>query len=137
VRFSGGVVPGGSTARLAALLASPAGEPRRGRGVPPGAADTRLSFDVLPPDGAGGAQPNTVAEPYLAVDPEDSNRMLALYQDDRFAAIGGARALAFAVTTDGGRHWREGLLPKLTAASGGTFERASDPWVAFGAGHLV
>jgi BNR/Asp-box repeat len=138
VRYSGGIVPGGPTPALAAWMALPWEEPKRGRGgVPPGPPDARVSFDILAPDSAAGAEPETEAEPSLAVDPADPDRRVALYQEDRFAAGGGARALTYALTVDGGRHWHEGLLPGLTAASGGAFARASDPWVAFGPGHAV
>jgi len=136
VRFSGGVAPWTAPGELppavAALLRSPSVTPRRkGRPAP---ADTRVSFDILPPDG-GGAEPETEVEPALAADPADARRLLAGYQEDRFPAGGGARALTYALSTDGGHRWQEGLVPRLTLASGGPFQRASDPWVAFGPGH--
>jgi len=142
LRFSGGIMPAGArTPELEQLLqAQPPEPPRPERGthgVPPGLPDTRVSHDILPPDSASAGEAGTEAEPYLAADPEDPNRLLAFYQEDRFPSVGGARALTFALSTDGGRHWREGLLPKLTTASGGTLDRASDPWVAFGPGHAV
>ncbi len=139
LRFSGGIMPGARTPELEELLQSqPQEQPRRGgHGIPPGLPDTRVSNDILPPDSASGGEPDTQAEPYLAVDPEDPNRLLAFYQEDRFPSVGGARALTFALSTDGGRHWHEGLLPNLTTASGGTLDRASDPWVAFGSGGAV
>src|SRR5260370_760876 len=84
VRYSGGIRPGGTTPALEALRSSAREEPKRrgrgGGGVPAGLADARVSFDILAPDGGSGAQPQTEAEPYLAVDPEDPSRMLALYQ---------------------------------------------------------
>jgi len=138
LRYSGGILPGARTPELEQLLSLPLEEPRRGGGgVPPGLPDTRVSYDILPPDSGSAGEPGTEAEPWLAMDPEDPNRLLALYQEDRFPSIGGARALTFALTTDGGRHWREGLLPNLTTASGGSLDRASDPWAAFGTGHAV
>jgi hypothetical protein len=141
LRFSGGIIPGARTPELEQLLQEQPREqprPERGaRGVPPGLPDTRVSHDILPPSSASAGEPGTEAEPYLAADPEDPSRLLAFYQEDRFPSVGGARALTFALSTDGGRHWREGLLPKLTTASGGTLDRASDPWVAFGPGHAV
>jgi hypothetical protein len=141
LRFSGGIMPGARTPELEELLqVQPQEQPRPGRGghgVPPGLPDTRVSNDILPPDSASGGEPGTEAEPYLAADPEDPSRLLAFYQEDRFPSVGGARALTFALSTDGGRHWHEGLLPKLTTASGGALDRASDPWVAFGRGGAV
>jgi len=99
--------------------------------VPSGPPNVRVSEDILEPDPASGAQAETEAEPSLAVDPGDERHLVAGYQEDRFET-GGARALTFAVSRDGGQHWAEGLLPGLTPATGGPFERASDPWVAFG-----
>src|SRR4051812_22072977 len=93
---------------------------------------TRISRDPLESDG-GAAQPETQAEPFIAIDPERETHLLAGYQESRFDD-GGARALTFAVSRDGGRGWSEGLVPGLTLVSGGPFERASDPWVAIGPG---
>ncbi len=92
----------------------------------------RVSFDVLASNG-GPAQPETQAEPHLALNPERETHLLAGYQESRFSN-GGARALGFAVSFDSGKTWQEGLVPRLTHATGGPFERASDPWVAFGPG---
>jgi predicted CopG family antitoxin len=91
-----------------------------------GALDTRVSYDNLPLDLASGGEPDAEAEPYLAVDPEDSMRMLALYQEDRFPTIGGARALTFALTTDGGRNWHEGSLRRLDRRPGRVHATAMD-----------
>jgi hypothetical protein len=41
------------------------------------------------------------------------------------------------VSFDGGQTWQEAMLPRLTPPSGGPWERASDPWVAFGPGGRV
>lgn len=90
----------------------------------------RVSRDILQPDGGQG-QPETQTEPFLAIDPAREARLLAGYQEGRFAD-GGARALTYAFSKNSGRTWKEGLLPGLTIASGGPFQRASDPWVAFG-----
>ncbi len=50
---------------------------------------------------------------------------------------GGATNIGFAVTTDDGASWRNGLLPGLTTASTppGVHTRASDPVVAYDAAH--
>ncbi|HWM94852.1 MAG TPA: sialidase family protein [Thermoanaerobaculia bacterium] len=92
----------------------------------------RVSRDVLPPD-SSASQPETQAEPYLAIDPERETRMLAAYQEGRYAT-GGARALTYAFSKNGGRTWTEALVPGLSRASGGSFQRATDPWVAYGPG---
>jgi hypothetical protein len=125
-RFSGGVLPA-HRERLEAFLESlgPVASPARAA-----VRDVRISQDILASDGSA-AQPETQAEPFIALDPEQESNLLAGYQEDRFAD-GGARALTYAFSTDSGKHWSEGLLPQLTLASGGPFERASDPWVAFG-----
>ena len=93
----------------------------------------RVSQDLLapPPPSLPTAQAETQTEPYLAVDPEDPDHLLAGWQENRFTD-GGARALGYAVSTDGGRTWTEGRLPGLTTVDGGPWPRASDPWPAFG-----
>ena len=113
----------------AAVLAAPAIVP----GPAKAAGATRVSRDVLAPDSNSQGQPETQAEPYLAIDPANEARLLAGYQEGRFTN-GGARALTYAWSRNGGRTWTEALVPGLTRASGGAFEKASDPWVAFGPG---
>jgi hypothetical protein len=127
VRFSGlvGPPPGLDPAVLERV-----GKARPPRGLPTGVL--RVSGDLLPPDG-GQAQPETQAEPFLAIDPGDGNHLLAGYQEGRFED-GGCRTLTYAVSFNAGRTWREGLLPNLTLANGGPYQRTSDPWVAYGPG---
>ena len=52
---------------------------------------------------------------------------------------GGAASIGFSTSKDGGRSWREGLLPGLTANTTprGPSARASDPVVAYDAAHGV
>lgn len=76
----------------------------------------------------GGLQ----AEPDLAIDPNDPQHLVATVQEGRFHSGGGALAIAYATSTDGGSTWATGLLPGLTEASGGAFDRASDPVAAIG-----
>jgi hypothetical protein len=81
------------------------------------------------------AQPGDVfvgseVEAWVAVDPLDKNHLVTTWQQDRWSS-GGARGLVAAVSFDGGRTWRESILPKLTPCNGGEFLRASDPWVSF------
>ncbi len=100
-------------------------------GIPKGVV--RVSQDILAPDNGSVAQPDTETEPYIAVDPENPQHLLAVYQEDRFPEEG-CRNLTSAVSLDGGATWQETLLPKLSVADGGSYERTSDPWVAFGTG---
>jgi hypothetical protein len=64
--------------------------------------------------------------------------VVATFQVGRFSS-GGARNIGFAVSTDSGRHWRNGLLPRLTVSSTprGPFSRASDPSATYDAQHGV
>jgi hypothetical protein len=92
----------------------------------------RINSDLLAQDFV--AQRATQAEPYLHANPENPDNLLAGWQENRFAN-GGARALNYAVSFNGGQTWNEASLPRLTVINGGTWERASDPWVEFGPGN--
>ena len=115
----------------AALLAAPA---RAQAPVVDVSAPARVSSDLLGP--SAPAQPETQAEPHVAVNPANPAHMVAGWQEQRYAD-GGARALGVARSTDGGATWTDGLVPRLTTANGGTWDRASDPWVAFGPDNRV
>jgi hypothetical protein len=90
----------------------------------------RISSDPL---NRGGAQHATEAEP-------DSfswgKKVVATFQVGRYTN-GGALAIGFAVSSDAGRTWRHGLLPRLTTVTrpSGPFPRASDPAVAYDRRH--
>ena len=79
------------------------------------------------------AQSQSIAEP-------DSfawgSTVVAAFQVSRFRD-GGAVNTGWATSRDGGRTWRAGVLPTLTRASGGPWDRASDPVVAYDAAHGV
>jgi len=94
----------------------------------------RVNNDLLPP--GNGTNPWSQAEPDIAVNPFNDNNLVAVYQESRFRD-GGARALNYATSMDGGVTWAEGSLPALTQELGGPWERASDPWVAFGPNNRV
>jgi BNR repeat-like domain len=83
----------------------------------------------------GGAMHATEAEPDSFA---SGSTIVATFQIARFSS-GGARNIGFAVSTDAGRHWRNGLLPSLTVSSTprGQFSRASDPSVGYDALHGV
>ena len=82
--------------------------------------------------GTGGSQADTEVEPHIAVDPNDPSVVVAVFQQGRFATVGGAVDTGFATSHDGGRTWTSGSLSGLTAAAGGPFQRSSDPVAAIG-----
>jgi hypothetical protein len=83
---------------------------------------------------------NAESEPYIAVNPRNPDNLIAVYHEDRYPNDGANGVLA-ATSFDGGRTWQ---VPELqgqpffsrcaggTEANGGNFEKASDPYVAFG-----
>jgi hypothetical protein len=84
---------------------------------------------------AGSTPTSTVfngaeVEPWNAVNPRDPRNIVTYYQQDRWND-GGAHGLVASVTKDGGRHWKQVVVPGLSQCSGGTYERASDPVVSF------
>jgi hypothetical protein len=83
-------------------------------------------------------QPDTQAEPSIAVNPQNPLNVVAAYQEGR-RANGGDATNGFATSFDGGATWTSGELPKLTTqiTPTGSFERASDAVVAFGPDNVV
>jgi hypothetical protein len=81
---------------------------------------------------------NAEVEPWLAVNPQDSDNLVGVWQQDRFE-FGGSRGLLTGVSRDGGQSWRR-AFPHFSrcaggnAQNGGDYERASDPWVTFSPG---
>ena len=78
---------------------------------------------------------NSEVEPWVEVNPTDPNNVIAVWQQDRWSN-GGARGLVTAATHDGGATWSTtfahfSTCSGGTAANGGNYERASDPWVSF------
>jgi hypothetical protein len=132
LHFDGGALP----ARIGDELPAPSAvRAEAGAVATAGVPNLVVNAELVEPDDRA-AQPETQAEPFLAVDPGNERRLLAGYQDARFQD-GGARALGFALSTTAGRKWGSGLIPNLTVLTGGPWERASDPWVAFGPGHVA
>lgn len=79
---------------------------------------------------AGTLYLNAEAEPHLAVNPARAANLIAAWQQDRWNN-GAARGIGMAVSQDGGATWAQTALP-FSICAGGTFERASDPWVTIG-----
>ncbi|MGE0355732.1 MAG: sialidase family protein [Burkholderiales bacterium] len=90
--------------------------------------------------GCGGTQGtvflNAEVEPSLAVNPANPDHLLGMWQQDRWSN-GSARGLVAAVSFDAGASWSTQPMAFSrcgggTPGNGGDFERATDPWVAFG-----
>ncbi len=78
-----------------------------------------------------GSEPDTVVEPDVAVNPNDRDNAIATAHDSRYPD-GGAVGISAAWTRDGGATWQHKTVPGITVATGGPYERASDPVPAFG-----
>lgn len=80
-------------------------------------------------------------EPYLAINPVDTQNLVGVWQQDRWSN-GGAQGLLSAFSTDGGQTWNERQVPFSrcsggNALNGGDYARATDPWVTIGADGTV
>ncbi len=75
--------------------------------------------------------PNSEVEPWVDVNPVNPGNIVGTWQQDRWSD-GGSRGLVAGVSFDGGGTWSPVVVPKLTVCSGGTLQRASDPWLSFG-----
>jgi Neuraminidase (sialidase) len=84
---------------------------------------------------------NAEVEPYVTVDPQNTNHIVGVWQQDRWST-GGARGLMAGASFDGGKTWTNTPLAFSrcaggTAANGGNYSRASDPWVSYGPNGIV
>lgn len=78
---------------------------------------------------------NSEVEPFVAVNPANPNNIVGVFQQDRWSN-GGAHGLVTSTSHDGGATWVESwahfsTCSGGTAANGGNYDRASDPWVTF------
>ncbi len=81
--------------------------------------------------------PGAEVEPSLAKNPANPKHLIAAWQQDRWSN-GGSQGIHGAVSFDGGMSWSNtqaafSLCSGGTAANGGGYSRASDPWVSIGA----
>ncbi|MEO8344159.1 MAG: sialidase family protein [Betaproteobacteria bacterium] len=89
--------------------------------------------DGVPQTGTSYA--NAEVEPTVSVNPLNPDNIVGVWQQDRWSN-GGAKGLRTGASFDGGRTWTH-ASPTFTrcaggsAANGGDYERASDPWVSF------
>jgi BNR/Asp-box repeat protein len=77
-----------------------------------------------------GSEPDTLVEPDTAVSPNNPLVAVTASHEGRFPD-GGASAISHAWTRDGGRTWRHAPVAGITTATGGAWNRASDPVLAF------
>lgn len=84
---------------------------------------------------------NSEVEPWVDLNPVAPSRLIGVYQQDRFST-GGANGLGTSVSADGGATWTPlgvASLPRFSRCAGaaagsiGDYERATDPWVTYGA----
>jgi hypothetical protein len=83
---------------------------------------------------------NTTSQHRTEVEPDTftfGNTIVSAFQVGRFFD-GGASDIGFATSTNGGSTWTRGFLPGITKfQSGGPYDRASDPAVAFDPRHNI
>lgn len=113
-------------------------------GAGPAAATAPIPVSGLSPFtvGCNGApqtgtnSPNSEVEPQLAVNPRNPKNIVAGYQQDRWSD-GGANSDVASVTHDGGKTWKQVVLPHITHCAGGNagnngdWERSTDPWMSY------
>ena len=97
--------------------------------------DHLAGFDALAAH-TGPEQADTTVEPSVAVNPANPLNAVIGFQVGRVDA-GGDATNGYAVTFDGGKTWKNGVVPGLTSDHGGTFDRASDSVIAFGPDNTV
>jgi hypothetical protein len=78
----------------------------------------------------GTVFPNSEVEPWIDVNPQDTDNIVGIWQQDRWSN-GGARGLVGGVSLDGGTNWAQVIIPGISDCSGGIYDRATDPWVSF------
>jgi len=92
---------------------------------------TQISSD---PFTVGPGQHATEVEPHVLA---NGSTLVAAFQTGRIAP-GGATAIGWATSTNGGSTWTNGFLPGLTTGyNNGPYNAASDPEVAYDAKHGV
>src|SRR5215212_10988422 len=143
------VVLGLATMALAILLAGGVaqaiinGEPGRGPDAHPYVAGSLVRVSGTSPFAGsncglvgqtGKNFLNSEVEPFVDVNPANEDNIIGAWQQDRWSN-GGSRGNAVGASLDNGKSWRivsqtkNSLCTGGTAANGGGYERASDPWV--------
>ncbi|HET6792790.1 MAG TPA: sialidase family protein [Acidimicrobiales bacterium] len=121
---------GGRTALVGLLLGIPAVTATMASSGAAGAdpAAVRISTDSFT---------NTSSQHATELEPDTfayGSTIVAAFQSGRFYD-GGSSDIAWATSADAGSTWTSGVLPGTTVYAGGTFDRVSDPSVAYDARH--
>jgi len=116
---------GGFTATAPSVASKPSPFPAGCEGVPQ----------------SGTLYENGEVEPRVAVDPANPLHIVGVFQQDRWSN-GGSHGLVASTSFDGGATWAESwahfsICAGGSAANGGDFQRASDPWVTFSPNGVV
>jgi hypothetical protein len=91
---------------------------------------------------SGAVYVNSEVEPWVDVNPTNPSNIVGTWQQDRWSN-GGSRGLVVGASTNGGASWtsvtnlKTTLCTGGTAANGGGYQRATDPWVSFGPTGIV
>jgi hypothetical protein len=89
----------------------------------------QIAQQDIPPESY--SEPDTLVEPDVAVSPINPDWAVAVAHDGRYPD-GGAVDITYAWTHDGGKIWHHQPVQGITKSAGGTWDRASDPIVAWG-----
>ncbi len=79
---------------------------------------------------SGTNYPDSLVEPFLAVNPTNPNNIVSMHQQDRYSD-GGSRGDVIEVSTDGGSTWTQVTVADIANCDGGPWSRGTDPWLAF------
>src|SRR5581483_7844529 len=112
---------------------SAAGAPDLSKGQPRAVLDARVGVNTRLGDDPA-ALPDTQrgqAEPHIYRSAISSDTLLATFQEGRYSDAGSIDC-GYAVSRNGGLNWTRALVPQLTVASGGPYNRATDPVAAIG-----
>ena len=101
----------------------------------PAAASANVALTQIAADPfvTGAGQDRTIVEPDTY---SNGSTIVAAAQMGRIFD-GGATVNGFATSTNNGASWTSGALPGVTTATGGSYDRATDPSVAYDAKHGV
>jgi len=116
-------------AASAAVVAATAATGGRGSVSPLALISGPSPFAGCSVGGPGTVYDNAEVEPWVAVDPTDANHVISTFQQDRWSN-GGAHGLVAAISTTSGTVWSS-TFAHFSTCSGGSYDRASDPWVTF------